>query len=290
MTDSILGRAMLANVNIGLWEARKRDRKITEQVNAEYSTSQDAGSWHKRLFGGKPAELSAVITAGAHLRNLHWEQTLPWSDAGWRLLPTENYFAYTETMRKGRERFEAAVEAFVKAYPRLVREAEAKLNGMYNAADYPAASTVKYKYHVGLEFSPLPAGDDFRVSLPKKELDRVAKDVEERVTRAVESAMQEAWTRLGDSIMVLRVKLDDGKYLRESMVEQLKEVAEVLGRLNLTKDAALERTRKQVLTDLATFDVTALRDDKDVRADAAKKADAILKQMSSVYTPSKEEA
>lgn len=283
--DHILGHAMLANVCIGMWEGRKHDREVTARVNDEFHANSDAGRYHKHLFGGKVQELSAIITAAAHLRGIHYTQTLPWSDTGWRLLPTTNYIAYTEAMRKAKARYEEAVEAFVAVYPRLVREAKAKLNGMYRESDYPTPDRIRHRYHVALEFSPLPAGSDFRVTLPKAELGRMAKDIEGRMMRSVESAMTDAWERLGDAITKLRPKLDDGKYLRESMIERLRAVAETLGRLNLTGDQALEEARSRVLRELTVFDAETLVDDEKARAQAASAADDILKSMRGVYAP-----
>lgn len=284
--DAILGRAMLVNVNIGMWEGRKHDQEVTAQVNADNHASADAGRYHKHLFGGRVKELSSIITAAAALRTTHYEQTLPWSDSGWRLLPTENYFAYMEAMRKAITRYNGAADEFESAYGRLVREAQEKLNGMFRPSDYPEKSMVRGKYHVALEYSPLPAGNDFRVTLPSQELARVAKDVEDRVLKSVDAAMHEAWKRLGEAISDLRAKLGDGKYLRDSMIDRLRDMAEVLGRLNLTGDAALETARKRVLSDLTVFDADHLRKDEKVRTEAARRADSILKSMADVYAPS----
>lgn len=287
--EQILGRAMLVNVCIGMWEGRKHDREVTQKVNDDFHASHDAGRYHKHLFGGKVPELSAIITAAAALRGTHYNQTLPWSDSGWRLLPTENYIQYTEAMRKNIARYNAAADAWEVVYSKRITEAKAKLNDMFKAEDYPSASSVRRRYHVSLEFSPLPAGSDFRVALPRLELERVAKDVEERLVKSVKLAMQDAWQRLGDAITDLREKLDDGKYLRDSMIDRLKEIAEVLGRLNLTDDQSLESARKQVLLELTTFDAETLRDDEKVRKQAAASADAILKSMQAVYSPSTDE-
>lgn len=285
----ILGRAMLVNVCVSMWEGRKHDRKVTQEVNEQHNAASDAGRYHKHLFGGKIPELSAIITAAAGIRLAHYTQTLPWSDAGWRLLPTENYMQYTETLRKAIAKYSDAADNFEAAYTKLVRDAKEKLNGMFSAGDYPAANEVRGKYRASLEFSPLPAGGDFRITLPKQELARMAKEVEDRVVRSVGLAMEDAWSRLGDAVVDLREKLDDGKYLRESMIERLRGVAEVLGRLNLTGDTLLEDMRKRVLKDLAVFDAENLRKDEKVRAVAAQRADEILKAMQDVYTPSSDD-
>lgn len=302
MTD-ILGRAMLVNLDVGRWEGRKLDRVITDRVNKDYAASKDAGRYHKRLLGGKVESHGAVNTACMKLREVYMLYTLPWLDpgvgkelstefavaTGWRVLPTQNFLDFTTAIRKARQEYVDAVEVFLKEWPKLVGQARERLNGMFQATDYPSVEELRTKHYVRLARSPIPSGQDFRVDLPQKELDRLAKEVEDRVERSVGLAVRDLWTRLGDSVMVLRNKLDDGKWLRDSMVEQLSDVATLLGKMNITQDAALERIRKQVLSDLGTLDAAALRDDEKVRESAAKTADGILKQMSAFYTPAPKE-
>ena len=289
--QDVLGRAMLANVTIGVWEARKHDKVVTDKVNDEYAASHEAGRYHKHLFGGPVAELSALVTASHYLRWTHYAQTLPWSDAGWRLLPTANYMEYCKIMREKRADFDAAVEKFVAAYPRLVREAKAKLNGMYKESDYPSSAAVRRKYHASLDFEPIPSGSDFRVTLPKEEMKRLAREVEERLSRQVTHAMQAAWGRLGTAVEELQERLGrDAKGLRAGVLSKLGELADVLGRLNLTQDAALEKARKQVLTQLATLDAKGLKKDEAARERAVASVEDILKQVRSVYTPAQEDA
>ena len=285
--QSILGRAMLANVSIGVWSARKHDRDVTERVNTEMASSRNAGRYHKRLFADAAPSHSKLVTAAHVARNMHYHHTLPWEDSGWRLLPTDNYFEYTESMRNVKDVFEDALESFLSEYSTLVRAAEETLGKMYRKDDYPSLAEVKRKFHFELQFGPVPAAGDFRVSLPQEELREMQKSVELRITSAVTAAVSDMWSRLGDAVTELRVKLHDGKYLRATMIDKVGEVASVLGRLNLSNDPDLEKARQQVVKDLAGLDVENLRNDDKVRSVAAQKTDAILKSMTGVYTATK---
>jgi hypothetical protein len=289
-TKDVAVRAMLVNVAISCWEARKNDRAVTDKVNAEYAADQEAGRYHKHLFGGKTAELQAVMAAYHRLRDAHNFETLPWSNDGWRILPTSNYFPYVTAVQKAKAAFETAVEAFVAAYPRLREEAKARLNGMYREADYPSAAVVRQKFYVDVQYSTIPLGEDLHVDLPKAELARVAKDLNGRVNTTVAAAMQSAWERLGDVVTAFRDRIEeDGKGLRETAVTKLGAVADVLGRLNLTGDAQLEKVRIKVQNELATLDVTAIRKDDAARFQAQKAADDILKAMTGAYAPAGKE-
>lgn len=282
---SILGRAMLVYVSIGMWTARKHDKRVTEKVNEEMAHNPEAGRYHKRLFGGKNTVHSKLVTAVQQARNTHYAQTLPWEDTGWRLLPTANYFEYTEIMRAAQARFEAALEQFLEHYQELVKASKELLGDMYNVKDYPSVTEIRHKFHFDIDYAPVPAGQDFRVDLPEAELRAMTKQVESRVHTAVQTATQEIWQRLGDTVHEIRGYLDDGKFLRDTMIDRVREMAELLGRLNLNNDPKLEATRQKVLTDLAGLRADSIKNNEKVRTAAAKKADDILKSMKGVYTP-----
>lgn len=288
--DEILGKAMLVNVCISTWEGRKLDRKITQEVLEERKAASDAGRWWKDLFGGKVKERSAVTSAHSNLRGTHYTLTLPWSDKGWRLLPTANYMQYTEAMRQAIGRFNEAADEFANQYEKLVEEARTKLNGMFREEDYPSVSRVRAKYRASLQYMPLPLfGDDFRYTLGEEALEQANKYGSDVVKEGLEKALSGAWYKLGKAITKVRDKLDDGRWLRETMIENLRDVAELVGRLNVTGDAALEEARTQVLTQLATFDAETLKENDKVRSEAATVADAILKSMQGVYSPTTED-
>ena len=277
--EEIHNRALLVNVCVHMWKARKHDRQVSDETNAAHNAEAGAGRYHKRLFGGKVRVLSALITAAQAVRSKHHEQTLPWDDNGGRILPTDNYMMYTTAMREVTGRFNAAVEAFVAQYPRLVSEATDRLGRMYRPDDYPDEGDVARRYGVEIQFSPIPISADVRVNLPQAERRKIEAAVKARVQDAVQTAMQDTWTRLGEVVESLRDRLVEGKYLRATMIAKVEQVAVTMGRLNLTKNAALEATRKQVLKHLSTLDAKELRDNEGGRNAAVAKADAILDKM-----------
>lgn len=281
----IHANAMLVNLTIHFWRGRKHDRVVTERTNENHNAEHDAGRYHKSLFGGKIAEMRAMTTARSRLRDIHNAHTLPWSDEGWRILPVQNYFEYTAAIRAAVEGFNEAVAKFTDAYPRLQIEAAARLGDMYNPEDYPEPYELARKYGVDVEYSPLPSGADFRVALPQDELDRAATLLESRVEKAVALAMEDAWGRLLDTVEKLRDRLteNEGKGLREAVIRNLSDVADVLTRINLTNDPKLEAARARVEKELAVLDPHELRHDKAVREDAAKKADDILNSIQEAF-------
>lgn len=283
---SIHTRAMLAQVSVSAWTARRYDRTVTDAVNREHAASRDAGRYNKHLLGGKEAAetLNEVTAAASALRNLHYSQTLPWADEGWRLLPTENWLSYTEKLRPALARFETAVAAFVAEYPALRENAKVLLNGMYREEDYPAPSEVASKFGVSVDYQPIPSTGDLRVSLPQAQVEEIERKIAERVERATAEAMKDAWGRLEGVVKCVRDRLSDPKAVfRDSLIGNVVEMTDVLARLNVTGDAALEATRRRVASQIASLDPEDLRKDKRARKSAADQAQSILDAMADIY-------
>lgn len=289
--QSIHSRAMLVSLSISTWSARKFDRAVTEKVNVEYAASPDAGRYNKHLFGGANADShAAVIAAASGARRTHYDETLPWSNDGWRLLPSANYFDYTDKLRHARQKFESAREVFVGEYDALVAAATISLNGLFRPDDYPPAYAIASKFGFELDFSPVPTAGDFRLDLPADEIVRIEHDVTNRVEAATAEAMRDVWGRLYEAVTRIRDRLverpngEKPKY-SDRMLDIARDTIDVLGRLNVTQNVELERLRRQLANTIEGLDAPTLRANDELRSETASQAQAILDAMKGVYTP-----
>ena len=275
----IHSRAMLVKFSVSVWTARRFDKKVTAEVNTHHGASADAGRYNKHLLGDAES-YKAVVKASTDARTEHYANTLAWSDEGWRMLPTANYLAYTEVVRKNRAAFEAALQDFFRDYPRLRENAKSRLNGMYNEQDYPSADAIHDKFAMSAEYSPVPASGDFRLDLPAEQVRSIAATVDGRVQQATAEAMKDAWTRLFDCVAHIHDRLNDPKAIfRDSLIGNAVELTDVLKRLNVTGDPGLEQARLSVERSLASLNPQRLRNSTRDRKASAQKADEILAAM-----------
>src|ERR1017187_4195336 len=84
----ITERAMLAAVHISIWTAVKHDRKISRDVASQHGAHQGAGRYNKQLLRGAD-KLDELRTLAGQVRQYFYQITLPWSDEGFRLLPSD---------------------------------------------------------------------------------------------------------------------------------------------------------------------------------------------------------
>ena len=278
MPYDISEKAMLAALQIQQWSARKHDKNVSREVNAQYGGEVDAGRFNK-VLASKEA-LKDIQTAVCSARVFHQEQTLPWGERGERLLPSRNYSEYARQMRALKAEFEAAVDNFVRGYPEVIFEARRMLGGLFNREDYPEASEIRDKFAFRTVITPVPEVDDFRVNLAADEVAAIQQDIEERLAASNAVAHRDLWQRLFAVVghMVERLSDPDAVF-RDSLVGNIVRLTELLPRLNLYDDPQLEDMRRQIESDLCRFTPEELRRDHQVRQQTAQAALGVLDAM-----------
>jgi hypothetical protein len=286
-TGSLTERGMLISLVISRWTARKTDRQASDEVTRAHGADRDSGQFNKWLV--PKSVLRDIDGIAARLRLFHYEQTLPWSDLGYRILPAQNYFAYLGRYNELRDEFEAAVRVFVASYADYVTQARTSLGTLFQAGDYPAISEIGDKFQLSFSVMALPTGADFRVDLGDEIRDRLAAEIEARTAAAIAAATKDIWQRLYDAVEDLRDRLKrfsvtpEGKVehtFRDTAIVNLQELVTLLPRLNMTSDPGLEAMGRRLAASLCAEDPETLRRDDRRRRDVTAEADAILNAMS----------
>ena len=277
-TPTLETSAMLVQLSISQWTARKRDGAATRRVARDYNASETAGNYNKALLP-KDTALAAIHAKTGEIRNWYYENTLPWGLDGSRLLPANNFMAFSQQMSKYRSEWDGLVADFLAAYDQAKRNAVALLGNLYDPHDYPSADEVERKFAIDLAVFPVPT-TDFRVQVGQEALAALSADVERRVSDAQAAAMADLWQRLYDVVEKLADKLADPKGIfRDTLVQNARDLCALLPRLNMTGDAKLEGMRQSVENMLAGVSPETLRRDETVRADTADAAADIMRQM-----------
>jgi hypothetical protein len=271
-------KALLVQLTISQWNARKYDKRVTKDVAASHGTITEAGRYNKSLLPLNDY-LDRVHKKSTHIRNKFYENTLPWGLEGTMMLPSANYLAFMTDFRKEKAEWQSLVRDFTDNYEQLKQDARRFLNALYNEADYPSLLDIKMKFHMDMAVFPVP-NNDFRVSIGDAELTAIQQDVERRVTEAQSKAMNEVWQRLYDRVKHMADKLADPKAIfRDSMIENAREICSILPRLNFADDPNLESLRQEVEMGIANHHPDALRNDPDLRRETADEAKRIADLM-----------
>lgn len=282
---TIASSSMLVEMNISCWTGQRIDKTVTRQVTDDNSATTDAGQFRKNLMAGTSLRKELADYAAA-CRLRHNQLTMPWSDRGPRLLPTSLFFDYKSEMNGRQQYFDDKVTQFVRDYPAMQNQARQALGALYSADEYPSEEQVRSKFGFRLVFTPVPESGDFRLDLPKQELEDMRRQYDTAFDSRLAEAMREPWDRLHTTISAMTDKLakvedaPEGAVTRwhDTFIGNAAELCKMLTHLNLTKDPSLEQARRDLEKAIAGVDIDSVKEDPGVRTDLKDKLSAMLKQ------------
>lgn len=271
-------RALLVQLNVSQWTARKLDKKATREVADANYASRDAGNYNKKLLPMSDS-LANIHTMTGDIRREFYANTLPWGLENTHMLPTSNYLSFMTTFRKRKAEWEAVVRKFLTDYPHLQTTAQRFLGNLYDAADYPDVNDLQRKFGMDLVVMPVPT-NDFRVQLADDELSSIHADIQRRVEESSGLAMKEAWQRLYGHVKLMSERLGNTEgRLHDSLFDNAIELCRILPRLNFSDDPNLEAMRREVETKLVSHNKEAIKGSPTLRKQVADEAADIMARM-----------
>jgi hypothetical protein len=119
MAISIATSAVLIDLNISVWTARKLDKRVSKEIDINKGTTTNAGNYNKHLLAGSD-QLEKIQKLATEIRDWHGRYTLPWSDGGTRLLPMTTFFDYKQRLGEYEQEFTQRVDEFITNYPNII--------------------------------------------------------------------------------------------------------------------------------------------------------------------------
>ena len=254
--------AMLVSLRINNWSGRRYDREASHDVAVRNDADPSAGRYNKRLLP-KPAFADMTKTM-SKARALHYSNTLPWDDTGARLLTVANYDHYTATIDELTEQLVTERNTFISDFENNVDRARIDLGGLFRIEDYPSRHSLRRRFAISYRIVPVPDAKHFIADLAAGDADRVKRDIEHLVQERLEDAITDLYKRLGEAVdhVVKRLDVDaEGKPLifRNSMIGNIRDLVDIVPRLNIFGDDRLAQLCQQVKDRIASVDPDELR-------------------------------
>jgi hypothetical protein len=282
---SLQDRSILINISLHSFGQSRKDSSVTSKVLLDNSADGDSGSWSTNLL---PKEAyKSISQLDSQIRKCHKDNTLPWSDKGSRILPSENFDNYMAQIRSFRRQREELVETFRRLYPTYLNAARAKRGVLFNPAHYPTDEQAAAQYDFVLNATPVPHENDFRCTLGSPaDLAKIKSELSSKVKDAEQNAAIELFQRIAAPLaaMVERLSDPDAKF-KDTLVGNLEEITDLIPSLNITDNHHLTQLHSTIKTQLAHYTPDALRNSPADRTAAATKAQAILSQAAAWMNP-----
>jgi hypothetical protein len=193
--------------------------------------------------------------------------TLPFPEAGIRLLPQNSLGLFANTMAGYRERLHESVRDLAAQYHQMKSEAQRRLGTLFNTSDYPTTLDGLFD----MEWSVIPIEPpQYLVALNPEVFRQEQARVRERFESAVELAEQAFATelqRLTAHLAERLTGLHDGqpKVFRDSAVENLRDFFERFRRLNIRSSPELDALVEQAQQTITGVEPQTLRDSNRLR-------------------------
>ncbi len=278
-------RAMLVHLTIEQWTATRNDRRVVDEVAKNHQTiGRNIGSFSKKLID--PTALKPLTKAVAAARKDHRALTLPFDDAGYRLLPAVGYEGYCEIMRRHRSAFDRQRGRFISAYSHLVNDARSQLGSLFRASEYPRPEFLDRRFGFKTSFRPIPESGHFVVEVAAEQADAIDQEARQAAERAASDVWHRVHERAKKLASGLRAYADDTgevqRNFRPSLVENVTHLADLLPRLNFMADPSLDRMARRLKDDLCQYEASTLKEAPDLRKEVTAKADQVCSDVDQV--------
>ena len=254
--------AMQVSLRITAWSGRLYDRQASNHVAVHHDAAASAGRYNKRLL--PKAAFAALTATVSKIRSTHYEQTLPWDDQGLRLLTVANYDHYTGLMDGFRERMVRERARFIEDYDENIDQARLDLGKLFRIEDYPSKEALRGKFAIRYRITAVEDAEQFMAKLATDDVERVKRDIEQQIEERLHGAVGDLYRRFGEAVERVSERLqedENGKPLvfRDSMIANIRELVDVVPRLNIFGDDDLARLCEQVKDKIASVDPDTLR-------------------------------
>lgn len=171
--SKLADKAILVKLTIRRAALTRRDNALTAKVQA---AEGDAGiTVLTKLFQDKDSPINSIMRAVNEVYTYHKTNTLPYVDAGPRILPNANYFTYTQEVQHRVVKVEHHLDVYMPHYDQLVQQDIAYRNagraaGRACVDEYPTADAFRRSMSLEYKFSPMPDSRHFLFDLSESDL------------------------------------------------------------------------------------------------------------------------
>lgn len=278
-------KVVLVKLTIRRAALTKRDAVLTANLQAQ--EKDNSLTVLTKLFKDKDSAINQIMAKYGEVYQYHKKHTLPYMDAGPRILPNDMYMEYTQEMKHRIAQVDNLLDTYMPMYDQLVLDDVMYRNsghaaGRANASEYPNAEDFRLSMSAELRFQPMPDASHFLFDLSEDDVASFKRAEEE----AAQAANADTVQRMLKPIQALVTKLGEyqglkGERFHNSLVEN------VIDGCTLARKLAINPT-PELLADIAELedavqgylkDVEMIKGSANKRVEAKKKLQDVASKM-----------
>ena len=263
---------------------------MTAEIAEIKEASTRAVRANKSLLGDA---IRPVKSAEGALRDFVNSRTLPWTDAGLRVLKATGIEQFQYGLIRPLQDFNNAVQAFIDDYDTVKVQARRDLGTAYSDGDFPPRTSLSKRFGADIVYLPMQSASDFRIALTQGEMEMVRSSCQSALDASYREAVHSVVSRLREPIahMAERLRLytkhDSGRVnnaFRDTLVENVRGILRLAPDLNITDDPRIQGICDEMHRYLTEHDADALRHSPHLRETVATQAERILAQLDGAFS------
>jgi hypothetical protein len=243
-TEALIADFRASKVSFTMWGTKRalNDENMSEAAAVFGANAEFMGA-SKKLINTKAKAFRGVTAIKSRIARAWQESTLPYPEAGIRLMREDAVLGFQSYMDNARIELLAAVEELDGEYMTLRNEARVQLGTLYNESDYPL--TLRGLFDVTWEFPNVTAPEYLRQLNPKlyeQERQRIVARFDEAVTLAEQAFIGEFEGLVSHLSERLTGTTNDGKakMFKDSTVGNLLNFFDKFGNLSVRSNSQLD--------------------------------------------------
>lgn len=166
-------KCMLVKLTIKRAALTKRDNFLTDKIQRQEGDS--SLTVLTKLFRDKSSPINQIMQAANEVYAYHRKHTLPYTDAGPRILPSNNYMEYTQELKHLIAKVDNLKMQWLPHYDQLVADDVMYRNAGHAAGratvdEYPSADDFDRTTAIEYRFAPMPDSRHFLFDLSDEDM------------------------------------------------------------------------------------------------------------------------
>lgn len=290
MTVSKLSdKAVLVKLTIRRAALTRRDHGLTATLQAQ--ENDKSLTVLTKLFRNKESPINQIMAKYGEVYAYHKKHTLPYVDAGPRILPNDMYFEYTQEMKHRIASVDNLLDTYMPMYDQLVLDDVMYRNsgsaaGRANANEYPSAEDFRLSMSAEIRFQPMPDASHFLFDLSDEDVESFKRAEQEAAAQANADAINRMLKPMG--ALVTRLKEYQGgqkERFHNSLIDNVIEGCDMAKKLaiNPTPELLAEIEGIKTLAGSILDTVEVVKGSANARAKAKADLDAVANKLAGFY-------
>lgn len=257
------------------------DKSLTEQVQSQERDT--ALRVTTRLFGDKASPIAQMFTQLNTIYAYHKTHTLPYIDAGPRLLPNTLFTEYSDQLRQLRASLDQLLAQHMPSYDALVAEDIQRRGVRASRDEYPSREAFASAMQVSVRFDPLPRASHFLFDVGADALAEFERGQQQLWQLAQEDALNRVLLPVQALLERLRTYTGSpGERFHTSLVTNVVDGVHTMRKLMIDPSPALLETVRHIerLAVSASADPNSFKDSPALRHSTRDALDALAQQLS----------